>query len=878
MRKRILSTILLLAMIISLSSGITLAAFAVGIVTATAKPCTTKVTVNGLAKSFEAYTINGSDYYKLKDLAFVLKDTNKQFNIRWFPKGKYLSLEFPAPYDVGAGEMAKGDGTTKKATLTFPRVYFNANEIKPSVYNINGNDYYKFNELMDLVDCGVIKDKKTGTININTKKGYEPEFPPIPKGNAVYVKLQQSLYDAYFKYDQGKFEGAADDNYILANYNLTVPDNCTLYVPNGVIFEDMRKIYLGNNSTFQVRGRWFVEYPDQVLKPVSSKTINALLFDGNPTNAYNGRSYVGNCVRVDGNKWVYTYLPIKSASISYGTSVSGVQPIQLNFTRDKRDILMDLTINFHVKGGTSNSLTYKHVRNNIDLMPQLASCVGANIGKNATIDKIDIYNGNSNDLTGEKGKSKPYSIPVNWQINTSGKAPVVENTAEFADSSNLESAALNFSGLSNNTYVSKYMYSSLMERSKKTGYSLISPENKYAIRWLSFEVFGNEFSGDRTNLALFKGKKGTQKNSYVFTVSPSSQDIMYELSCYYPSQGALTFDKEKTYLDFTMSKTNGTPSTNPSDPLLIKYHKKGDASNKLGVLFAGDVRKGQFDLTPYLTTLNNDKGTFEIDKLYLHGYVTFLDGTNIPSTKFTEIACDFSTSAVESVKLGKDIVVNIKAKTSTYTPPSVKATITAAFDINNVGGFDVEKLQLSPANKNTWSENLITKTLKLGSTVKMPIKYTTDTLKWDLKGTDTFGNSYICRGLDFSGITSKGKIDLIYLVRTREQIAMVANYIIDKPIKLGDFGTDTIDVILIAGTNIKTFNAADFTLVLDDGTKTLYPKNDIRIVGLSQTSSGNAKLTFARDFIPETEKDPYSKQLNLYYKGYKVGKISFTNW
>jgi hypothetical protein len=138
----------------------------------------------------------------------------------------------------------------------------------------------------------------------------------------------------------------------------------------------------------------------------------------------------------------------------------------------------------------------------------------------------------------------------------------------------------------------------------------------------------------------------------------------------------------------------------------------------------------------------------------------------------------------------------------------------------------------------------------------------------------------VISGVDFAGISSApgASIELKNTMFTRETLAIVTNNIASPAPKPGDFGTDTIDVVLVAGDNVKTFNLADFSLVLNDGTTNKYPHNDIRIAGLSQTTAGNAKLTIARDLIPTVNLNRYYNELNLYYKGYKVGKITFNNW
>ena len=48
-----------------------------------AKPTASTVLVNGKNVAFDAYNIEGSNYFKLRDLAFTLSGTEKQFDVGW---------------------------------------------------------------------------------------------------------------------------------------------------------------------------------------------------------------------------------------------------------------------------------------------------------------------------------------------------------------------------------------------------------------------------------------------------------------------------------------------------------------------------------------------------------------------------------------------------------------------------------------------------------------------------------------------------------------------------------------------------------------------------------------------------------------------------
>ena len=94
--------------------GMTLSASAG--VTATTTAST--VYVNGVPKAFEAYNISGSNYFKLRDLGYVLNGTAKQFEVGYDNATEKITIKSGQPYAKTGGEMAKGDGKVKTATPT----------------------------------------------------------------------------------------------------------------------------------------------------------------------------------------------------------------------------------------------------------------------------------------------------------------------------------------------------------------------------------------------------------------------------------------------------------------------------------------------------------------------------------------------------------------------------------------------------------------------------------------------------------------------------------------------------------------------------------------------------------------------------------------
>jgi len=112
MLKKFLSIALALIMVIGVS-GITAAA-----VVLTATPTASTVLVNGKNVAFDAYNIGGNNYFKLRDLAYTLSGTEKQFEVEWDAANNAINLVTGKPYTVIGGEMASKGAGAKTPTPT----------------------------------------------------------------------------------------------------------------------------------------------------------------------------------------------------------------------------------------------------------------------------------------------------------------------------------------------------------------------------------------------------------------------------------------------------------------------------------------------------------------------------------------------------------------------------------------------------------------------------------------------------------------------------------------------------------------------------------------------------------------------------------------
>lgn len=140
---------------------------------ATAVPNASAVYVNGKVVSFEAYTIGGYNYFKLRDFAMALRGTGKQFEVGWDGGKNAVSLKSNAAYTPVGGELAvSGSAISKIATLSTSKVYLDGAEVKLTAYVIGGNNYFKLRDLGCALHFNVTWDGAASAVRIDTSAGY----------------------------------------------------------------------------------------------------------------------------------------------------------------------------------------------------------------------------------------------------------------------------------------------------------------------------------------------------------------------------------------------------------------------------------------------------------------------------------------------------------------------------------------------------------------------------------------------------------------------------------------------------------------------------------------------------------------------------------
>ncbi|MFA9378262.1 MAG: hypothetical protein ACERKZ_16190 [Lachnotalea sp.] len=196
----------------------------------TATPTASKVLVNDKAVSFDAYNINGNNYFKLRDLAKVLSGTDKQFSVGYDSATSAIALTSGKSYTDVGGELSVGDNQAKTASASGSQIYVNRKNTQFAVYMIGGNNYFKLRDVAKAFDIGVGYDVETKAVSIDTKLCYwkapvrvEAETNTILTGNAIvaehaYASGRKAVINIYQVGDSLTFKDCPPAKVIAVRY------------------------------------------------------------------------------------------------------------------------------------------------------------------------------------------------------------------------------------------------------------------------------------------------------------------------------------------------------------------------------------------------------------------------------------------------------------------------------------------------------------------------------------------------------------------------------------------------------------------------------------------------------------------------------------
>ena len=136
-----------------------------------------KFMVNGKAVTPQAYNVDGYNYFKLRDVAYLLSDTTAPFNVTWTPsQSSVINLISGQKYQKVGGELSASTLSSLKVSASTFKVLLNGSAVSFRGYLINDNNYYSIADIADAIGFEAGWDNATRTVKLTTPAP-DPEQP-----------------------------------------------------------------------------------------------------------------------------------------------------------------------------------------------------------------------------------------------------------------------------------------------------------------------------------------------------------------------------------------------------------------------------------------------------------------------------------------------------------------------------------------------------------------------------------------------------------------------------------------------------------------------------------------------------------------------------
>ena len=136
------------------------------------------LSIDGELVEAAAYNIDGSNYFKLRDLAALMTGTGSQFNVDYDAPNMIVTAgEAYTPID---GDLVTGEDKSDTCVPSKQVLLVNGEQVDILVYNIGGNNYFQLRGLGELVGFKVDYDEETRTMVVETADADDEEGEAEP--------------------------------------------------------------------------------------------------------------------------------------------------------------------------------------------------------------------------------------------------------------------------------------------------------------------------------------------------------------------------------------------------------------------------------------------------------------------------------------------------------------------------------------------------------------------------------------------------------------------------------------------------------------------------------------------------------------------------
>ena len=130
---------------------------------------------DGKRVSCEVYDVGGEYYYKLRDVAMILRSTGSRFSVAWDGEERAVRLTTGEAYEPigGEGDLSGGDRGAAAVPST-QTLFIDGVETELQAYNIGGSNYFRLEDLGEALGFRTDYDEESDTAILLSKVWFEP--------------------------------------------------------------------------------------------------------------------------------------------------------------------------------------------------------------------------------------------------------------------------------------------------------------------------------------------------------------------------------------------------------------------------------------------------------------------------------------------------------------------------------------------------------------------------------------------------------------------------------------------------------------------------------------------------------------------------------
>ena len=153
----------------------------------TATSTVSKISIDENQASLKTYNIGGYNYVKLRDIAWLLNGSTKQFDVAWDNNKKSINLLSNAPY-TDSKPVEESATLSAKGIISSASLYKDGQKIKMNSYVVESRTYFKLNELCQILDINLDWDEQNKLIVISSSVTNEFKSGLQNEGSIVSYK------------------------------------------------------------------------------------------------------------------------------------------------------------------------------------------------------------------------------------------------------------------------------------------------------------------------------------------------------------------------------------------------------------------------------------------------------------------------------------------------------------------------------------------------------------------------------------------------------------------------------------------------------------------------------------------------------------------